>query len=86
VVEVVGRIAKAGAGHPAPHDPDAALAEPGLANANPRAVLEDAKADLHGKTSLGYSPYLARSCSALAWQAAASSANPVEAALARSPS
>jgi hypothetical protein len=86
VAQVVGRIGQAGADHPARDNPDAALAGARLADANPHAVVEDAKADLHGETSSGYSPYLVRSCSALARQAAASSANPVAAALARRPS
>jgi hypothetical protein len=58
VVQVVGRVGQAGAGHPAAHDPDTALAGAGLADANASAGVEDVKADLHDWNLLGLQPVL----------------------------
>jgi hypothetical protein len=89
VAQVVGGIVQAGASDPATDQPEAALAWAGPADANTSAGDKDTQADTHGGLSsleLGYRPYLARSCSALARQAAASSGNRVEAAFAHKPS
>jgi hypothetical protein len=57
VVQVVGRIVRTGAGHPAAHHPDAALAGAGLADANPSAGVEDVNAELD-EWNLGLQPVL----------------------------
>jgi hypothetical protein len=61
------------------------LGQPG-AGVGSRLGLAQPVAVGHGGLLLAYRPYLARSCSALARQAAASSGKPVEAALADRPS
>jgi hypothetical protein len=57
VVQVVGRIGQARTDHPAAHDPDAALAGAGLADANPSAGVEDVNAELD-EWNLGLQPVL----------------------------
>jgi hypothetical protein len=47
VVQIVGRIVQARTDHPTTHDPVAALAGAGLADANASASVENVKADLH---------------------------------------
>jgi hypothetical protein len=58
VVQVVGRIGQARTDHPAAHDPDAALAGAGLADANASTAVENVKEDPHEWNLLELQPVL----------------------------